>query len=124
MALLITYYSIALLLLQLTLFINTQNVCTAGCLACTKLQRICTACDKGYELTSTGKCIKIMVNQNCSIFNNNNICIKCKPNYRLLNSSCVKDYSGCLQYEGNKCMSCGYGTILADGICVGILNCQ
>ena len=124
MALIITYYSITILLLQLILFTNTQNICTIGCLGCTKLQRICTACNNGYELTSTGLCIKTTANQNCSIFINNNTCIKCKPTYRLVNSSCVKDYSGCVQYEGSKCISCGYGTTLANDSCAGILNCQ
>jgi hypothetical protein len=38
----------------------------------------------------------------------------------------VKDYSACLAYnqsDDTKCITCGFGTVLAGSKCVGAINC-
>lgn len=48
----------------------------------------------------------------------------CLPTYRLKGQECIKDSTGCLTFEADKCTKCGFGMNLVNGVCTGIINCM
>ncbi len=108
----------------ITISYSQPSICSPGCLACKYTTKTCTACDDGFELNIIGTCFKANGSNNCALFGTTEfICQQCKPTFLLINKTCTKDYSGCLQYNSNSCTNCAFGTNLINGTCKGTLNC-
>ena len=85
------------------------------------------ACNVGFELSKAGQCIDSSTISKCSLYGSEIECLACQPTYSLTNGQCTKDYSACLAFsetDKNKCVSCGFGTVLQDGKCIGAINCE
>lgn len=119
-----SYFYIHIVLLLV--FVNSQNnSCSKGCQYCFPDNKKCSACQSGWEIDTQGKCYNDNSISNCAIFLTNSIiCQSCKPTFKIMNGTCIKDYKGCYHYSGRNCTQCGFGTTLKDGSCTGVLNCK
>lgn len=97
----------------LLLLVNTLLACSPYCNNCD--QSLCTACADGYSLTTESSCIADST-LGCSLYDNNGVCIACQPTFEFVNSTCIKEYSGCLQrgFGSIGCVLCASGKILVE----------
>lgn len=97
--------------------LNASNpeLCSGGCVVCNYPARLCLACGSNYELTIYGKCLQVSGGENCRLFGVSvTDCRQCRPTFKLASGICVKDYSGCLNYSKNTCLTCAYGKTLIE----------
>ena len=111
--------------LPLILLLHIALACSDGCNTCDPFTNTCYTCaDPSFFRLNDGRCLKATgASTLCTIYAINGSCVACLPTYKLTQAQCIKDTSGCLSFNGDQCLSCGFGTVLVSGKCTGILNC-
>lgn len=112
------------ILLVMLVAIAAANDCHDHCVDCDASGEICFACEGHYEINVFGMCVGSKVPR-CTVYGPSSECFNCQPTYILNDNSCRKDYSGCILANSNDgtCFDCGFGTVLDDNHCVGVINC-
>lgn len=101
--------------------------CPNNCAECDSKGIHCIACSIGNQLTTIGTCVESSLVAMCTLYGADHQCRACQPTYSLSKGQCVKDYSGCIEYDRNdtsKCLKCAFGTVLNDNRCQGTINCN
>ncbi len=112
--------------LLLGLLLLYVSCCPENCNDCDLGSSVCFACNHGFELSVMGKCVANTLVHKCTVYGPRNQCFACQPSYELYGGKCVKEFTGCINknFNDQSCRECGFGKVLANGICKGHLNCE
>lgn len=74
-----------------------------------------------------GSCLSSSTVPGCVLYGPTGQCFSCQPTFTITNGQCVKDSTACLAYDpsdSTSCIACGFGTVLQNKVCVGVINCN
>lgn len=131
----ITEHMHSLVVLLITLRLGAVLGCSSACSLCDPTGTTCFVCsDPLARPIEGGQCSVVPLVSGCQTYSSSNSrCVKCELGHRLASAQlasgttvrCDKDMTGCLKFTAEgACRECGFGTILSNGACRGIIHCK